>query len=397
VGGPAGSSNGVCGPLSTAGCATDGTGLTFNFDCFSPADCECPRQCAMYPDLGYGLCLLPCTDSNQCAQIGLGAVGGSPPEENWCINGFCRPVSCGLLPDGGRNGEPGRSCAAAGEVGTCFGIDGEGECLRAGISTDSCDNGAQSWDASKQCVAGSLCLPAVPPAAGVCVSLCDPDAGTAACPTGFGCDPIFSDLGDTSFGECVPLGNAGCNASGRGATASSCDTSAHCACPFVCHDFGDGGQICAAPCQTTADCDDPSTSCQGGFCLVNGCTTPRSLCDAGGANDGVCADLPFPATGLRCVQGGTASQSCDPHGTRGTPSALCAPPLRCDAVADGGSCRVICDQGSTTLTCPSSDVCFPLGNGAGSACVACVDVQRFCTDASQCCQGSCDLDFFVCL
>jgi hypothetical protein len=120
------------------------------------------------------------------------------------------------------------------------------------------------------------------------------------------------------------------------------------------------------------------------------------LCDAGGANDGVCAALPVPATSLRCVKGGTATQSCDPHGTRAASSTLCVTPLRCDAVADGGICEAMCDLSFATLTCASPDVCFPLGAG-GDACVSCVDVQGFCTDTSQCCSGICDQTYFVCL
>ena len=128
--------------------------------------------------------------------------------------------------------------------------------------------------------------------------------------------------------------------------------------------------------------------------MLNGCDALGSLCDAGGANDGVCAALPFPATSLRCIQGGTATEGCDPNGTRVEPSSLCTAPLRCDAVADGGVCQGVC---SAALTCAAPEVCLPLGTGAGSACVACVDVQSFCSDTTQCCNGTCDPDVSACL
>jgi hypothetical protein len=287
-----------------------------------------------------------------------------------------------------------------GEVGTCFGVAGVGECFRAGTSTTSCDAQGTGRDSTQQCVAGAVCVSSTPSStAGDCVALCDPDAGTAACPAGFGCDDINFSFGDTSFGECVALGIGGCNASGRGAAAlSACDSDAHCACPATCYHPLDGGTpFCATTCATTSDCADPSTSCQEGLCLTNACDTSGSLCDAGGANDGVCASLPFPETSLRCIQGGTAVESCDPGATRAAPASLCAPPNRCDAVGDGGRCDGVCNLASTSATCTPPEVCFPLGNGAGAACVACVDVQGFCTDTSQCCSGICDQTYFVCL
>jgi hypothetical protein len=65
-------------------------------------------------------------------------------------------------------------------------------------------------------------------------------------------------------------------------------------------------------------------------------------------------------------------------------------------VGDGGTCEAMCDLSFGTLTCASPDVCVPLGLG-GDACTACVDVQGFCTDTSQCCSGTCDPDAMACL
>jgi hypothetical protein len=228
--------------------------------------------------------------------------------------------------------------------------------------------------------------------------LCDTTAGPGACPEGYGCDQIYFEFFSSTLGECVLLGDGGCNASGRGDTQSICDTSAHCACPYTCHDPGDGTQaFCAVPCQSSTDCPDPQTSCQSGICVQNGCNGLGSLCDAGGAEDGTCQAEPFPALGLLCVQSGDAGQSCDPFGARDAPSSLCPLHQVCVQVAGGGECEPLCDP-SLAGACVAPDICMPSLIGlAEGTCTACVDVQGFCTDTSQCCSGVCDSTFFVCL
>jgi hypothetical protein len=378
---------GFCVPVSDAGCASGGTGVNFEFACQTSADCECPFLCVGADGGTAGTCLTPCESSTDCAS-----------QQEWCVAGLCRPVLCGTFPDGGTNGIPGGSCTgSASETGTCFGPFGSGFCYRGGTATSTCVNAATNWDPAEQCVVGSLCYPA-PPETGVCVSLCDTTAGAGACPAGFGCDQIFVDFFPSNLGECVLLGDGGCNASGRGDTQSICDTSAHCACPYTCHDAGDGtSAFCAVPCQTSADCPDPSTSCQAGVCLQNGCSGLGSLCDAGGAEDGTCQAEPFPALGLLCVQAGDAGQSCDPFAMRDAPSSLCPLHQACVQIAAGGLCETLCDP-STASGCTSPAICFPslLGLAEG-ACTACVNVQGFCTDTSQCCAGVCDPNSFVCL
>jgi hypothetical protein len=382
------SSEGFCAPVSDVGCSDQGTGVNFTFACLTPADCECPRVCAIDVGQTLGACRTPCSTSTDCAF-----------QAEWCVGGLCRPVDCGVLLDGGSNGTPGGSCLGSNaENGTCYGPFGSGLCYRAGTSTDGCVNASTSWDSSQQCVLGSLCYPAPPPQTGVCVALCDTDAGGADCPAGYGCDQIYVDFFTSTLGECVLLGDGGCNASGRGDTQSVCDTSAHCACPFTCHDPGDGTlPYCAVPCQATADCPDPSTSCQSGICAPNACSVEDSVCDAGGAENGICQAEPFPAATLLCLQAGDAGQSCDPFGSRGNPAALCPTGQTCAEEIDGGTCAALCDP-SASSACASPDVCFPRLTGISEfICTPCVDIQGFCTDSSQCCAGTCDPNSFVCL
>jgi hypothetical protein len=121
-----------------------------------------------------------------------------------------------------------------------------------------------------------------------------------------------------------------------------------------------------------------------------------TACDAGGALDGVCQSLPFPAQGLLCVQGGTSTEACQRYGTR-NPAALCVPPSICDDLIDGGTCTPVCDPAAPV--CPAPDVCFEILSGGDQAasCVSCRGVQEICSKSSQCCTGVCDLDFALCL
>jgi hypothetical protein len=232
--------------------------------------------------------------------------------------------------------------------------------------------------------------------------LCDTTAGASACPAGYGCDQIYFEFFTSSLGECVLLGDGGCNASGRGDTQSICDTSAHCACPYTCPDSTDAGEpSCEVRCTSTADCPDSTTSCQAGTCLPNDCAGLGSLCDAGGTLDGTCQLEPFPAAGLLCVQGGDAGQICDPFGVRGTPAALCPLNQICVQGVSGGNsqgnCEQLCDP-TFSGSCASPEICFPRFDGvAESYCTSCVDVQGQCTDTTQCCSGVCDPNLFVCL
>src|SRR5262249_7198802 len=154
--------------------------------------------------------------------------------------------------------------------------------------------------------------------AGVCAAICDPNSGTPACPSGWDCQPYLFEQQDFGDGRCVPVSAAGCNLLPAELSASidnSCYRDINCACPAMCRPDpgGDGGTICLIPCQTSADCPDTTTSCQGGWCIDNPCTTVWETCDTGGSESGFCEPMPYNDQSPLCVQGGTGTLSCEPN------------------------------------------------------------------------------------
>jgi hypothetical protein len=377
---------GACVLVGSTGCVVTGGFPEFS-SCQVDADCACPEICVL--DLG-GVCRFPCLTSTDCAAA-----------YESCVGGLCDVVLCGNLPDGGTNGSVGWSCTTEGtDAGTCVAayVHSVGSCWRPGTATAGCVTVPTSWDPATACVQGSACLAALPDG-GRCGAMCDPADAGSVCPTGSACDP-FAFFQETIDGVCVPIGDSGCSLLQVSPPLESfppCYADENCTCPAVCHGpTGDGG-LCVVPCQTTSDCPIVATSCQAGWCLTNTCDTLGASCDAGGSEDGLCQS-PLLQQKLVCLQGGTATQACDPNATRADPARLCAPPAFCDPLVDGGTCEVLCDPAGAG-SCPASTVCLPLyfASGVEGACVPCVEVQGRCNGNGQCCTVKCDLNFGLCL
>jgi hypothetical protein len=124
-----------------------------------------------------------------------------------------------------------------------------------------------------------------------------------------------------------------------------------------------------AGCASSADCGDPATVCYGdggtsGYCAADGCGgnsgngTADGPCDSAGASDGTCA--PDGAGGYACIQGGAATEGCDPNATRQTPATLCVVGDLCLILSDAGpSCQKACQPAEGVSGCPSGTTCVP--------------------------------------
>jgi hypothetical protein len=381
-------SQGYCVPAADGGCASQVTSTNTEFNpCIVNTDCACPEICT-----AQGACRFPCTTSTDCAEA-----------FESCVDGICDLVFCGLLPDGGTSGVVDGICDTEGtDAGICVpaGVSTTGVCYRPGSSTTGCVVEPPTWDPANACADGYICLSALPDG-GICGAICIPDSGTPGCPDGWTCSPYQFEQLDYLDGVCVPAGEGGCAALPPssppevGQPPNPCIDSSNCPCPAVCSSL-DGGGYCLIPCQTTGDCPDVTTSCQGGYCVTNSCETLGEVCDAGGAGDGLC--VPTVWAPKVCVQSGTATQACDHNATRADPNGLCAMSLYCGYV-DGGSCQSVCDPTAGAGTCSGTDFCvtLPFGNAGLGICSPCVDVQGECSDSSQCCAGTCDPSFGVCL
>ncbi len=134
-----------------------------------------------------------------------------------------------------------------------------------------------------------------------------------------------------------------------------------------------------AGCATSADCLDPSTTCQNGECQTNTCSVGAYPCDASGQADGTCigsqggpggGDVCIgcsPGRANHCLQGGGASQYCCSTADRSTPQLLCPAAQICVAPLGSnlGTCLTPCSTyafgGAAYLPCPSAAAaCVPI-------------------------------------
>jgi len=145
----------------------------------------------------------------------------------------------------------------------------------------------------------------------------------------------------------------------------------------------DGGlqNVCAQPCQQSADCVDPTTNCQPiqgqNLCNAVYCGPGTSngagyfaACNNTGAGDGTC--LPVQGSGGLyglCVAGGSATVGGNCQGFRtGTGPGLCSVGSACLGYSSTGyACAPLCSTGVATAngggpTCQSGDLCVPVGN-----------------------------------
>lgn len=201
---------------------------------------------------------------------------------------------------------------------------------------------------------------------------------SGAGPTGSGSSGGGTTAAASGTASATTGANAGGSATGGGTSGGSPP-----ACPAVLGPF-----VPDAGCATTADCLDPSTTCQNGHCLATPCCnsptcTTQAICNAAGQEDGVCTvggggcDVLEPdglATTPSCVQGGDAGAYCCMTADRSTPWLLCPGGEICVAFPGEslGTCHPPCqmishDNDTYLINCPSPGgwACIPLVcNGA---------------------------------
>jgi len=170
--------------------------------------------------------------------------------------------------------------------------------------------------------------------------------------------------------------------------------------------------VCELPCNTSADCPNPTTQCVAGFCSYETCD--GITCAFGDAGAGTClppsfswfAATPFcvaagaEASGDACsfeqAQAVVATSSTGLLGPLQLPGVqalasteLCAPGLLCISQGDGGSvCAAACaaDGGS----CGDGGlICYPLDATGFGFCGECGAKALACSQNAQCCSGSC--------
>ncbi len=428
TGGTTGASPGA--PPGVTELSGDGGGCQPNGDpigarwslCSDTSQCPCPLRCVYDPrdwggaSLGLGACAPPCQSTSDCAL--LSAV---------CDGVGCVPDACGgpqTAFDGGQNGQLLGPCTVnvPGD-GVCLPAPiGEGSvdalCVLAGSADAGCDLAATRDQPELICSQGHECLPTkAGGSSGLCVTLCAPGADGGKCAAGEAC-ASFDQGVYAGGGWCVAVTDAGCAAAASSA-AGGCVTSADCSCPSEC--FADplrpvGGYpgACELPCQSSADCPDPSTVCRSGSCRKNPCSAgPRGEaepgaidgpCDSAGQADGTCLQsgvVMTPDGGSlptgTCWQAGAATGSCDPGATRGDPSLLCPVGSACVLGSDGGgTCEAVCDPTQDGGVCPTATVCFPVspGDPFGAQahtgfCAPCLSPGYACDVDAECCGGSC--------
>jgi hypothetical protein len=128
---------------------------------------------------------------------------------------------------------------------------------------------------------------------------------------------------------------------------------------------------CLLPCQTTADCPDPVTSCRTEpgtkqlLCLPTSCgdAGPWEPCSVAGSGGGLC--ILGGAFGTVCLAAGTATDAgaCALSRSASGPS-LCEPGLAC-ALSDAGElCLPVCSTGDDAgPSCSGLDTCVSFSGG----------------------------------
>jgi hypothetical protein len=151
-----------------------------------------------------------------------------------------------------------------------------------------------------------------------------------------------------------------------------------------------------AGCVTSADCVDPTTTCQGGICQITTCPsgTRSNFCNAAASSDGTCYNPaqdcqvtgPPGITDAYCLQGGDAGHFCCTTADRSTTSLLCPGGQLCVSSTAGsslGTCQGQCqngyNQGHQVINCsdaasgceglpcpiqylPTPGACYPLAD-----------------------------------
>jgi hypothetical protein len=374
--GSSGSTLGSTGTGGTSGSCSQEGGQAELGPCLTAQDCACPLECVA--EAGGALCEAPCETLDDCLML-----------DTACSGETCRPIFCGPQAVAGpQNGELDGTCNAIGQGdGSCLPsiLNGQkvGLCSQGGPAQTNCDPDATRSDLSQACVAGDVCLSQS--GGGQCFTLCDPIA-PAPCSPGMACQiPVAT---NPRLGVCEPsqgtTGGTGGSGTGgatggtgggtTGGTTGNCDPSiqssefqncstAGCGCPLTCvNDPVRGAPVCEYPCMPGSGCSDPQTSCDvdAGACGFNSCGPEdfNSVCDATGTDDGTCVPETFDgvtSVGI-CIQGGTATTSCNPEGTRTDPAQLCTPGSWCIGVGPVGECNLLCDPG-TGIGCPFDQFC----------------------------------------
>ena len=268
-------------------------------------------------------------------------------------------------------------------------------CLQGGTSTTACDAAATRTDPGALCVAGDICVAGSDAGtAGSCQTGCNPLDG-GACGSGLGCGAIdptgtFLDFGAcfTQEGSCLqgfPFDNE----------MAACSATAGCGClggaDIECFPDGNIGKAlnpfgantyCERLCSTSNDCAVSSTVCAASWCTFDFCgSTPAGKdagsgyglpCNASGQNDGTCLPIATsqrdPAYGL-CLQGGSATGTCDPDAGRSSPGGLCGAGSYCEPFGDGGAgCLPACNPTlHPNTTCTGGTTCTGVLSGASVA------------------------------
>jgi hypothetical protein len=160
-----------------------------------------------------------------------------------------------------------------------------------------------------------------------------------------------------------------CKENGIANEGHSCLQNMDCGCPLMCQKLaGATDGICERPCNTTADCSLPDTSCQQSFCQQNLCGNDtgngvlNGQCNSLAQNDGSCVPHTRPGAdggvyGV-CVQNGCSLGSCLSGVDRSETFALCAPGYTCLGPSNSaGICVQLCDLNGGAAACGASQKC----------------------------------------
>jgi hypothetical protein len=370
--------------LAIAGCGeshddTDAGGIMFdaNFpdtgvDAGPPpsnvgAVCSSDDECAAGGPANYcdtqltdGYCTLICSTDDECpAGSGCISFGGGA---SYCI---------GLCEIGGTDQcYAGNGCAQT-QVGTlCLpGCEDDTDCPASGTE---CIAGGGSFGAGNcldpdaplgaACDSGADC-----PVGAGCATEQDFDLPGGACVVQ-GCDPE-SNTGCPDDAQCLPAGFQG------GFCYDGCATDDDCRAEYQCLDYMESGRLTCQPrfvdTNLGGDCDEPGTSCAGGFCLAESTNGfPDSYCAAGDCDptaaedncpgDGVCA--PTSDGGGLCIDGCTMQNDCrdayecrnvDPADPQSPTACLpaCTTDDQCTATTRDGT-PYVCNPGTGRCTRP---------------------------------------------
>ena len=201
----------------------------------------------------------------------------------------------------------------------------------------------------------------------------------------------------TDGGACATVDGGLVVDGGGSSELGPCGSTADCDCPLTCQldptqavtdpknpNYPMSGRVCVVACTSTADCANPSTTCQSGFCLTSVCAGDagpffghcNAVTDAG---DGIC----LPTTNAsgdaigNCAPAGSAplAGACDPGGSRGSPaSSLCQPGTLCIPQSDGGG---VPDGGPVGECQTACDALVPGGCGTGKVCSSLMDNANY--------------------